>query len=454
VARLSDNQPTQSLTAGAIIERVTCQKDATQSYALYLPASYTPERRWPIIYAFDPGGRGAVPVRLFQEAAEKYGYIVAGSYNSRNGPDVPLNIIVPALWEDTHARLAIDDRRTYTTGFSGGARVAASVAYANAGRVAGVILNGAGFSPEMKISKNLTFVIYGLAGLEDFNYFELKELDRSLREAGVAHHLTTFDGQHSWPSAELCTGAVEWLELQAIKQGRVDSDEGFIDRLLAKHIAQVRDAEMANRIGAAASIYESLASDFRGLRDVSEFERKAASLKASQAFKSEEKREAKEEQSFRLRSTEFARLLQQASQPEEHVISIADARKQIAGVRKKVASGKTEDERREARRLLALFSVTLREQANIQRHNKNYRGLLDCLVLVDEARPDNPQTLYQLAAAYALNGNKKQTIEALKRAIEKGWNDAQEIARNPAFDLVRREPAYRQLVDSIPAKSK
>jgi tetratricopeptide (TPR) repeat protein len=211
---------------------------------------------------------------------------------------------------------------------------------------------------------------------------------------------------------------------------------------------------MANRIGAAASIYESLASDFRGLRDVSEFERKASSLKASQAFKSEEKREAKEEQSFRLRSTEFARLLQQASQPEEHVISIADARKQIAGVRKKVASGKTEDERREARRLLALFSVTLREQANIQRHNKNYRGLLDCLVLVDEARPDNPQTLYQLAAAYALNGNKKQTIEALKRAIEKGWNDAQEIARNPAFDLVRREPAYRQLVDSIPAKSK
>jgi hypothetical protein len=50
-------------------------------------------------------------------AAERYGWIVAGSNNSRNGPDVRLNEILSALWQDTHERLAIDDRRVYATGF-------------------------------------------------------------------------------------------------------------------------------------------------------------------------------------------------------------------------------------------------------------------------------------------------------------------------------------------------
>ena len=52
---------------------------------LYLPPGYSESKRWPIVYAFDPGARGNVPVERYQAAAAKYGYIVAGSNNSRNG---------------------------------------------------------------------------------------------------------------------------------------------------------------------------------------------------------------------------------------------------------------------------------------------------------------------------------------------------------------------------------
>ncbi|MCI0665035.1 MAG: hypothetical protein L0220_28565, partial [Acidobacteria bacterium] len=103
---------------GQIIEKVACLADPSQSYVLYLPPRYSPEKRWPILYGFDPGGRGKQPVESFREAAEKYGWIVVGSHNSRNGPGVPLSEIVQALWRDTHERLAIDDRRIYTTGMS------------------------------------------------------------------------------------------------------------------------------------------------------------------------------------------------------------------------------------------------------------------------------------------------------------------------------------------------
>jgi len=61
----------QDLPVGKIIERVVCLKDAGQSYALYLPLNYATDRRWPVIYAFDPAARGMLPVERFKDAAEK-----------------------------------------------------------------------------------------------------------------------------------------------------------------------------------------------------------------------------------------------------------------------------------------------------------------------------------------------------------------------------------------------
>jgi hypothetical protein len=54
-------------------------------------------------------------VARFKDAAEKYGYIVVGSNNSRNGPQ-PLSEIVRDLSADTHARFSIDDQRIYLAG--------------------------------------------------------------------------------------------------------------------------------------------------------------------------------------------------------------------------------------------------------------------------------------------------------------------------------------------------
>src|SRR5882724_4583455 len=88
------------LPRGEIIAKVQCRDDASQSYALYLPSAYTPDREWPVIFAFDPGGRGLNPVERYRGAAEKYGYIVAGSNNSRNGPWAISTSAVSAMTHD------------------------------------------------------------------------------------------------------------------------------------------------------------------------------------------------------------------------------------------------------------------------------------------------------------------------------------------------------------------
>src|ERR1700682_4714018 len=85
-AALRSNHQPEGIPKGQVVENIVCAGAPDQTYALYLPTTYSPERKWPVLYAFDPGARGKIPVERFKEAAEKFGWIVVGSNNSRNGP--------------------------------------------------------------------------------------------------------------------------------------------------------------------------------------------------------------------------------------------------------------------------------------------------------------------------------------------------------------------------------
>jgi hypothetical protein len=75
----AQNSAVRELQVGTVVPKVVCAAQPEQSYALYLPSSYTREKHWPIIYAFDPDALGSRPVQLMKDAAERYGYIVVGS---------------------------------------------------------------------------------------------------------------------------------------------------------------------------------------------------------------------------------------------------------------------------------------------------------------------------------------------------------------------------------------
>ena len=78
---------TPAIEVGKVIDKVVVQSHPDQSYAAFLPKSYTPEKRWPTVFCLDPRARGRVAIDRFTEAAEQLGYIVLCSNNSRNGLD-------------------------------------------------------------------------------------------------------------------------------------------------------------------------------------------------------------------------------------------------------------------------------------------------------------------------------------------------------------------------------
>jgi len=454
------------LTQGQIADKVVCAGDTTQSYALYLPSNYTTEKRWPILYAFDPAARGRLPVEHFREAAEKYGWIVVGSNNSRNGPWSPVLDAWRAITKDTHARFSIDDERIYLAGFSGGARVAVQFANLCHDCVTGVIGCGAGFPAGVTPSATMRFVFVGTVGVDDFNFPEVKGLDEAMTKAGMMHHVQVFSGRHEWAPANVALEAVEWLELQAMKAGKRPREPALIESIWKSRLQQSKTLEAAKRLFEAYQSYGGMAETFRGLRDTSELEPKLSQLKESREVKSairDEQQQIKKQLQIQdqINALFAARNRRRESDggngdligsprqnnsdaPFDYANRLQAA---LADLRKQSKAAEDTSDRRVARRALEGLFVGLFEKGLDMVGKQDLRSeAVETFQSATEVLPDRPGAFFYLAWAHAANGDKKKSLQALKAAVEKGFSGLAAITENKAFDSIRSDPQYQQII--------
>lgn len=451
----------EDIAPGKIAPKVVCEADAAQTYALYLPSAYTPKAHWPILYAFDPAARGALPVERFREAAEKYGYIVAGSNNSRNGPWAPSAAAITAMMNDAASRFSIDFKRVYLAGFSGGARVACHLGVALNGQIAGVIACGAGFGREIKLSASIPFVLFGTAGVDDFNYSELKQLGRTLHDLGVPVRIEAFDGGHAWAPPALCIRALEWMEVQAMKSGRIEKSARLLDDLFTAQSEQAHEYESAGKLYEAYLAYSGAAEEFRGLKDVSKLDNKVKEFGSSTDVRQALKKELEAQEEQARRSAELytlrAKLAQtprsSTDESEDRDTLIADLKRALVDLKKRTEAKESTADRAMARRVLNSFLVYSFETSRSLIDNKQYDRAAAALAIDAEVMPDNSGVLYLLASVYSLKGDRKKSIDTLKKAVENGFSNVKELESDSAFDSIRTDSAFTNIVETLKKKS-
>ena len=354
----------QELPRGQVIDSVQCAADSTQSYSLYLPSTYTAERAWPLLMGFHPGARGRAIVEKYREAAERYGYIVAASNNSRNGPWEVSGRAVAAMAQDLGTRFSTDPRRLYATGHSGGARVALQLALRN--HIAGVIASSAGFPDRLPHSK-LSFVLFGTAGENDFNYIEMKMLDNSVKSP---HRVVIFDGGHTLPPDDLAMEAIEWLELQAIRSGIRQKDDALLTALWTKRLGVATAAGGAPV--RAVPLLQDLVEDFKGLRDVKAQEDLLATLLKNPETKRALDRQRDADRSELQLLEEIGRLEAGLSDSATRNESFVGLRHLLQDCQKKATAPEDSPQRTSARRVLRVVTMGGSERVR----DKEYLALL------------------------------------------------------------------------------
>lgn len=442
----------QEKIPSAEIVKVTCTADTTQSYTVYLPSAYTPAKRWPLIYLFDPGGRGKRPVELYKDIAEKYGLILAGSNNSRNFSS-DQSKSVNAVWLDTHQRFALDDRRLYTSGFSGGARVAGAMALGCPQcKIAGVIAHGAGY-PSNRKKENERVAYYLAVGDQDFNWPEVMQIRREREEQNLPYRVQVFPGTHQWAPPAVMEDAVEWMMLRAMQQGTVARDDAFIDRLYRQREKDAEDAETRKDVLAQLAAYRALASDFAGVKEVTDAEKKLAQFKSSPALKAAWKAEQEQvaEQS-RLEDDVSMKIRSYidgaASDPLVLHNEIVQA---MAGLKDQAEHSKNESERLLFRRVLDDLFVAWIETGQQELASHHFEKAEVCFQLISDFR-DEAWPVLLLAGAHAAQGRKKAAIKDLREATRRGWNDPEVIASDERLSLIKDDPEVQNLIQQMKKK--
>jgi predicted esterase len=438
----------QDFQTGVVISKVSCATQAEQSYALYLPSHYTREKRWPIVYAFDPGARGSVPVELMKDAAERYGYIVAGSNNSQNGPWKASAEAAQAMAQDTHARLAIDDKLVYFAGLSGGARLVASLAQA-CKCAAGVLMNSAGFSPSSPPAAGANFSVFGTAGAFDFNYPEVVNLDAKLATLRYAHAFSGFDGSHEWAPAAVMDEALAWFRLIAMKQDREPRDAAFVNEQAAEAEKRAKTLEAAGDPYPAWKEYRQAAETFDGLSDATSLRERAAALEKVKAVRDGAKRE---QQDFEDQSTlsadidsGLASLRQYANRSEVR----RQVEERIYQLRNRTEHEKNPQKLRVERRALSGILVGAMEAGQERLDAKDVPAARAYFELASDADPDSVWALCQLAVARAMDNDRKGAFESLRRAKERSKDPTafcSWLKKEAAFANFRDTPEFRVLV--------
>lgn len=436
----NSEQEEQTLENGKIINKVKCLKNHSHTYSLFLPSTYSEEKKYPMVICFDPHGNGTKPLELLKDDAEKLGYILVGSNVSKNGmPWDATSAHYDVLLNDITERFGIDQARIYTCGFSGGSRVASTIAILKGG-IAGVIGCSGGF-PQMKDPIKTKFDFIGFAGSNDMNYAEMVNLDLALEKNNYRHQLIVFMGTHEWPPKKVIKEAFLWLELNAMKDKKKLEDKDYINKNLSDFKLQLSALQKKGNKYDEYLLTKKMVNYFKGLADIKSYEELMPKFETNPAVKTginqallNLKKELTMEQKYGQKlSTENPTWW----------------RNEISKLNLFIKLSQNEDEKHIVKRVLEYLSLSaFSASSSLYNQNKFVEAgrYIELYSIIDT---DNPEPEFMFAQIYARKKDAEKTIEHLKKAADLGFSEKSRIDKDTIFMKFNSDKRFTEIMDAI-----
>jgi pimeloyl-ACP methyl ester carboxylesterase len=431
-----------------ITDSIKCRDSAGQNYALYLPPLFDNKKSWPVILIFDPSGRGKTGVSTFTEAARKYGFILACSNNSRNGPMGDNFIAAAAMLRDVEDRFTIDQKRIYAAGFSGGSRFALAFAVKEK-RIAGVIGCGAGLPNDRNYipSANSGFIYFGMAGTRDMNYLEMYDLPAFFNnQTNVISYIRTFSGGHEWPASDLITESVEWFIHQAMNKKIIPADPAFLVYIENKTQNFINSQISSGNQADAVMYMRFAARDFQGTPFASRITQTLTGSEKSaeydKAIRRWNKMAATEQEKREIYLLYLSRILKSGAVPDSASVWWKNETRALIRLREK---GSPENSQM-ASRVLNFISILCSEQGTSYYRNRLYAQAAFLFEICTLSDDENQANYYNLARSLAGTGKSKESVEALSAAMNHGFNSRRTAESDPAFLTIRDDDRYKALI--------
>lgn len=415
-------------------QSIVCADDSKESYTAYFPNSYKPHEKLPVIVVFDAHARGKLAAVKFKKAADNFGYLIIASNNAKNGSNT-IGYTLNILFKDVLSRFNIDAKQIYTAGFSGGAKIATSIAIQQGG-VAGVISIAAGLPQAGQQISNF-FNFASIVGINDFNYLELKELDKQMGTLGLAHNLFITDTGHEWPNDSIINAAVEWMYVLAIKKGLVPGDDHIVRTYIEHVSSHINRLILEDKVYRAKQEYQVFLNTIKDLIDISQYEKSYRVLLKNPNIKKQE--------------AEFKKIAEQEGTKQQAYINYFKTGQfnklaREIELQRKNAAKKDFQQKHSAQRLINYISMIsyLFTDSYIKQNNlKQAENILKIYKLADK---DNPDVYFFEACIYDKKAMDKKAVSSLQKAVDAGFSDVSRLYNSIYFKRISTLPEFDLIV--------
>jgi len=428
---------------GVVIDSVICSDDASQIYSIYLPTKYDTSKKWPIIYFFDPHGVGNLPVHIYKDLAEKYGFILAGTYNSKNGtPWENSEKAAQALMKDTWIRLSLDNNRLYTFGFSGGAMVASMVAIRDGG-ISGVIACGGGF-PEQHPPIKEPFSFISFVGNKDFNNMPVKQLDKLLDSTSIPHQLIVFNGKHQWAPVTYIEEAFQWLDVDAMRMKTLPKNDSMVKSIREKFVKEAEGFYKEGNMVQEYYTYKKLLNYLRDLDELGNYANKVHELENSEKL----------EKYFTNEQTFEAQEAQEILEFRGHLSTMDETwwENKISIMKSIVKHDTSSPVALQTQRMLSYLSLVMYMGADNEFKTRNYSAASYFVGLYALVDPQNPEHSYLSASLDMMDHESAKALSMLKEAVKLGFSDSRRLEQDSNFVSLHNSKEYKKLLQEIADK--
>ncbi len=423
-------KPITNLTPAFVKGNVT----SAGSFSYYLPSYYSDSSKFPLIYVFSAHGDGNLPLNRFYQLAEKYGFIMVASNVSKNG--LPANILEPALkqfYSDPLNKFSVDEKRLYTMGFSGGARVASIMTMENP-QIRGAILCGGGLAypsiPENRVPDFLLF-----AGKDDFNSIELMHLDTTLGTK-FRHFLAKFNGKHEWPPATNMEDGFYWTLFNEMKDGIIPKNDTLLQSFITTN------SEILNSSKDILDKYyylKKITAFLNNIADIKSYQDKLNNIKSSSEFVK--------------RSKEMEKFYQKEQMQEEQLVKKMETQP-LDWWQKKTSEMAVDTEQNTLqahsnKRILNYLSLAAYMQCSNTLKANQVQYAYSFIKLYQTIDPKNTEGFYMEAQLDAKQGKFPGAISALQHAADIGFKDMDRINNEPEFQPLFNMPEFQNVIETI-----
>lgn len=413
------------------IQLIKCTQNEAYSYALLTPKNYNSTSYLPLVIAFDPHADGLFLLDKYKDLAQKYGFVLACSMDSKNGMTTSeTDAVAQIILNDCLNRLNIDQTTICALGFSGGAKVAASFAQSSP-LVSSVICCGAAPNQQF-FSRNPNLKLFLVAGELDFNLLEAKELALALLPTDYFFDFIQTPAKHEWPNGDAMSNVFK--RLFTLKFG--DSLSSYSIDLNTELLKNSNSIDLFTKAIANRTMFRYFKDEnkkivFAKILQSTEFEEYSKNLKKDIA----------DERALFQAYTQFfsSKELSWWQNEASNFISLESKSKKNSLDAQKL-------------RLKAYLGLAVYMYIQNVFNQNDLNAAAKLIQIYGFLEPKNSE-VKMMSAKYFIKVNQaEEAIKQIQQAIKLGFNDEKRLFNDPDYQALTQKMSFQVVLDDLRAK--